>query len=142
MLITLCVHCSTRLAISLMNLVSPFFINPAAADKYGLSRLRSMCESSLEKTFAVDTIAHTLVLSHLHSAKGLKVRCSSLVRFCFSTSWLFTDIFPMFMPSAHLLLAVFFWRLAAVASLPPLDTFKFQSNSRIRSLKHLLFFFF
>ena len=32
-----------------------------------------MCEQSLEKTFAVDTIAHTLVLSHLHSAKGLKV---------------------------------------------------------------------
>ena len=32
-----------------------------------------MCESSLEKNFTVDTIAHTLVLSHLHSAKGLQV---------------------------------------------------------------------
>ena len=52
----------------------PFFrFTSAAADKYGLARLRSMCESSLEKNFAVDTIAHTLVLSHLHSAKGLKV---------------------------------------------------------------------
>jgi len=51
----------------------------AAADKYGLSRLRSMCESSLEKTFAVDTIAHTLVLSHLHSAKGLKDRAIDFI---------------------------------------------------------------
>jgi len=51
----------------------------AAADKYGLARLRSMCESSLEKNFAVDTIAHTLVLSHLHSAKGLKDRAIDYV---------------------------------------------------------------
>jgi len=51
----------------------------AAADKYGLSRLRCMCEQSLEKTFAVDTIAHTLVLSHLHSAKGLKDRAVDFI---------------------------------------------------------------
>lgn len=46
----------------------------AAADKYGLTRLRCMCECSLERNFSTDTIAHTLVLSHLHSAKGLKDR--------------------------------------------------------------------
>ncbi|XP_040596827.1 speckle-type POZ protein-like isoform X1 [Mesocricetus auratus] len=46
----------------------------AAADKYGLERLKVMCEDALCKDLSVETAAHTLVMADLHSAGQLKTQ--------------------------------------------------------------------
>ncbi|KAF8398059.1 hypothetical protein HHK36_016985 [Tetracentron sinense] len=47
----------------------------AAADKYGLARLRRMCESYLCKDISVNSVAKTLALADLHHAMELKAVC-------------------------------------------------------------------
>ncbi|XP_040597055.1 speckle-type POZ protein-like [Mesocricetus auratus] len=44
----------------------------AAADKYGLERLKFICEHALYKDLSVENAAHTLFLADLHSAGQLK----------------------------------------------------------------------
>ncbi|KAL6030353.1 hypothetical protein STEG23_015122 [Scotinomys teguina] len=44
----------------------------AAADKYGLERLKVMCEDVLCRDLSVENAAHTLVLADLHSSGQLK----------------------------------------------------------------------
>ncbi|KAK7795572.1 hypothetical protein U0070_010192 [Myodes glareolus] len=46
----------------------------AAADKYGLERLKVMCERALCMDLSVENAAHTLFLADLHSAVQLKLR--------------------------------------------------------------------
>ncbi|KAF5186239.1 BTB/POZ and MATH domain-containing protein [Thalictrum thalictroides] len=47
----------------------------AAADKYGLDRLRLMCESYLCKDISVNSVAKTLALADRHRAMELKAVC-------------------------------------------------------------------
>ncbi|EFJ13749.1 hypothetical protein SELMODRAFT_267336 [Selaginella moellendorffii] len=47
----------------------------AAADRYGLDRLRLLCEAKLCETVSVDTVATTLALAELHHASQLKGVC-------------------------------------------------------------------
>ncbi|PIA54059.1 hypothetical protein AQUCO_00900556v1 [Aquilegia coerulea] len=47
----------------------------AAADKYGLDRLRLMCESYLCKDISVNSVAKTLALADRHHAMELKAVC-------------------------------------------------------------------
>ncbi|XP_065866683.1 BTB/POZ and MATH domain-containing protein 4 [Euphorbia lathyris] len=47
----------------------------AAADKYGLDRLRLMCESHLCKDISVDSVASILALADCHHAMELKAVC-------------------------------------------------------------------
>ncbi|KAG1358710.1 BTB/POZ and MATH domain-containing protein 4 [Cocos nucifera] len=47
----------------------------AAADKYGLERLRLMCESYLCKDMSVDSVASTLSLADCYHALELKAAC-------------------------------------------------------------------
>ncbi|XP_052588148.1 speckle-type POZ protein-like [Peromyscus californicus insignis] len=46
----------------------------AAADKYGLERLKVMCEDALFRNLSVDNAAHTLFLADLHSSRQLKTQ--------------------------------------------------------------------
>ncbi|KAL6030092.1 hypothetical protein STEG23_037756 [Scotinomys teguina] len=46
----------------------------AAADKYGLERLKVMCEDALCRNLSVENAAHTLVLADLHSSGQLKTQ--------------------------------------------------------------------
>ncbi|XP_021715600.1 BTB/POZ and MATH domain-containing protein 4-like [Chenopodium quinoa] len=47
----------------------------AAADKYGLGRLRQLCESSLCKGISVNTVGEILALADCHNASELKAVC-------------------------------------------------------------------
>jgi speckle-type POZ protein len=47
----------------------------AAADRYGLDRLRLLCESKLCENVSVDTVATTLALAEQHHAAELKAVC-------------------------------------------------------------------
>lgn len=47
----------------------------AAADKYGLARLRRMCESHICKDISVHTVAKTLALADCYHATELKAVC-------------------------------------------------------------------
>ena len=49
----------------------------AAADRYGLERLRLICESKLCETVDADTVATTLALAEQHNATRLKQVCLS-----------------------------------------------------------------
>ncbi|KAH0506053.1 Speckle-type POZ protein [Microtus ochrogaster] len=51
----------------------------AAADKYGLERLKLMCESSLCKDLSVENAAHTLLLADLHGSVHLKSRAMDFI---------------------------------------------------------------
>lgn len=44
----------------------------AAADKYGLDRLKALCEEALCNNLDVDNAADTLILADVHSASQLK----------------------------------------------------------------------
>jgi speckle-type POZ protein len=55
----------------------------AAADKYGLDRLKEICEGKLSDGITVDTAATTLALAEQHNCPQLKVKC---VEFIVSTS--------------------------------------------------------
>ncbi|EGW07531.1 Speckle-type POZ protein-like A [Cricetulus griseus] len=43
-----------------------------AADKYGLERLKVMCENSICRVCSVENAAHPLILADLHNAEYLK----------------------------------------------------------------------
>ena len=45
-----------------------------AADKYGLERLKIMCEGTLCRDLSVENAAHTLILADLHNAVELKIK--------------------------------------------------------------------
>lgn len=47
----------------------------AAADRYGLDRLRLICEAKLCEGVSVDTVATTLALAEQHHAAQLKKVC-------------------------------------------------------------------
>ncbi|CAO2587883.1 Speckle-type POZ protein [Lemmus lemmus] len=51
----------------------------AAADKYGLERLKVMCEDVLFRDLSVENAAHTLFLADLHSAVQLKTRAMDFI---------------------------------------------------------------
>ncbi|XP_057649837.1 speckle-type POZ protein-like [Chionomys nivalis] len=51
----------------------------AAADKYGLERLKGMCESALCRELSVENAAHTLFLADLHSSVQLKSRAMDFI---------------------------------------------------------------
>ncbi|KAM3370352.1 hypothetical protein ACQJBY_017950 [Aegilops geniculata] len=46
-----------------------------ASDRYGLDRLKVMCESKLSECIDVETVATTLVLAEQHHCKDLKEAC-------------------------------------------------------------------
>lgn len=51
----------------------------AAADRYGLERLRLMCEASLCKDVAINTVATTLALAEHHHCFQLKAVCLKFI---------------------------------------------------------------
>ncbi|XP_040597027.1 speckle-type POZ protein-like [Mesocricetus auratus] len=51
----------------------------AAADKYGLVRLKVMCEDALCKDLSVETAARTLILADLHNAEQLKTQALDFI---------------------------------------------------------------
>ncbi|XP_040607441.1 speckle-type POZ protein-like [Mesocricetus auratus] len=51
----------------------------AAANKYGLVRLKVMCEDALCKDLSVETAARTLVLADLHNAEQLKTQALDFI---------------------------------------------------------------
>ena len=51
----------------------------AAADRYGLDRLRSLCESRLCEEVNVQTVATTLALAEQHHSTQLKAVCLKFV---------------------------------------------------------------
>ncbi|MEJ1288601.1 hypothetical protein NN561_019634 [Cricetulus griseus] len=51
----------------------------AAADKYGLERLKVMCEDVLRMDLSVENAAHTLFLADLHSAGQLKTKALDFI---------------------------------------------------------------
>ncbi|XP_059104721.1 speckle-type POZ protein-like [Peromyscus eremicus] len=51
----------------------------AAADKYGLERLKVMCEDALCRDLSVENAAHTLFLADLHSSGQLKTQALDFI---------------------------------------------------------------
>ncbi|XP_047057354.1 BTB/POZ and MATH domain-containing protein 2-like [Lolium rigidum] len=51
----------------------------AAADRYGLDRLKLICEIKLSTGITVDTAAATLVLAEKHSCSHLKAKCVEFI---------------------------------------------------------------
>jgi speckle-type POZ protein len=51
----------------------------AAADKYGLDRLKEICEGKLSEGITVDTAATTLALAEQHNCPKLKVKCVEFI---------------------------------------------------------------
>jgi speckle-type POZ protein len=51
----------------------------AAADKYNMERMKSICEDRLCKYIGVDTVANILALAELHHCHGLKNACVSFL---------------------------------------------------------------
>uniref|UniRef100_A0A8I6YGQ5 BTB domain-containing protein n=1 Tax=Hordeum vulgare subsp. vulgare TaxID=112509 RepID=A0A8I6YGQ5_HORVV len=51
----------------------------AAADKYGLDRLKEICEGKLSDGISVDTAATTLALAEQHNCPQLKVKCVDFI---------------------------------------------------------------
>lgn len=51
----------------------------AAADRYGLDRLRLMCEASLCEDVAINTVATTLALAEQHHCFRLKAVCLKFI---------------------------------------------------------------
>lgn len=47
----------------------------AAADRYGLERLRLLCEANLCECVAINTVATTLALAEQHQCHQLKATC-------------------------------------------------------------------
>ncbi|KAM3214172.1 hypothetical protein ACQJBY_066547 [Aegilops geniculata] len=54
----------------------------AAADRYGVDRLKLICEAKLSRGITVDTAATTLALAQQHNCSQLKTKC---VKFIVST---------------------------------------------------------
>ena len=51
----------------------------AAADKYGLDRLKEICEGKLSDGISIDTAATTLALAEQHNCLQLKVKCVDFI---------------------------------------------------------------
>ncbi|XP_060249299.1 speckle-type POZ protein-like [Meriones unguiculatus] len=51
----------------------------AAADRYGLERLKVMCVDALCRDLSVENAAHTLILADLHSAEQLKMQALDFI---------------------------------------------------------------
>lgn len=51
----------------------------AAADRYGLERLRMMCEANLCEDVAINTVATTLALAEQHHCFQLKAVCLKFI---------------------------------------------------------------
>ncbi|EGW10754.1 Speckle-type POZ protein [Cricetulus griseus] len=51
----------------------------AAADKYGLERLKVMCKDAFCRDLCVENAAHTLFLAALHSAGQLKTQALDFI---------------------------------------------------------------
>ncbi|VAI92232.1 unnamed protein product [Triticum turgidum subsp. durum] len=51
----------------------------AAADRYGLDRLKQICEGKLSDGISVDTAATTLALAEQHNCPQLKVKCVDFI---------------------------------------------------------------
>ncbi|KAM3214155.1 hypothetical protein ACQJBY_066532 [Aegilops geniculata] len=51
----------------------------AAADKYGLDRLKEICEGKLSDGISIDTAATTLALAEQHNCPQLKVKCVDFI---------------------------------------------------------------
>ncbi|KAK4477996.1 hypothetical protein RD792_017261 [Penstemon davidsonii] len=51
----------------------------AAADRYGIERLRSLCESRLRKNIAINTVASTLAVAEQHCCFQLKSMCLEFI---------------------------------------------------------------
>ncbi|VAI80154.1 unnamed protein product [Triticum turgidum subsp. durum] len=51
----------------------------AAADKYGLDRLKEICEGKLSDGISIDTAATTLALAEQHNCPKLKVKCVEFI---------------------------------------------------------------
>ncbi|CAN6213861.1 unnamed protein product [Urochloa humidicola] len=51
----------------------------ASADRYGLERLKMICERKLADNVAVDTAATTLALAEQHGCSELKARCVEFI---------------------------------------------------------------
>ncbi|XP_052588117.1 speckle-type POZ protein-like [Peromyscus californicus insignis] len=51
----------------------------AAADRYGLERLKVMCEDALFRNLSVDNAAHTLFLADLHNSGQLKTQALDFI---------------------------------------------------------------
>ncbi|KAM3214185.1 hypothetical protein ACQJBY_066558 [Aegilops geniculata] len=60
-----------------------------AADRYGLGRLKVICEGKLSGGITVDTAATTLVLAEQHNCSHLKAKC---VEFIISTPAIFDAV--------------------------------------------------
>lgn len=71
----------------------------AAADKYGLGRLRQLCETSLCKGISVSTVGEILALADCHNATELKAVCLR-----FAAENLAGYIFCFFLLLLHVLL--------------------------------------
>ena len=64
----------------------------AAADWYGLDRLKLICEMKLSGGITVDTAATTLALAEQHNCSKLKAKC---VEFIVSTPAVLDDVLAM-----------------------------------------------
>ncbi|XP_044958274.1 BTB/POZ and MATH domain-containing protein 1-like [Hordeum vulgare subsp. vulgare] len=51
----------------------------AAADRYGVDRLKLICEAKLSRGITVDTAATTLALAKQHNCSQLKVKCGKFI---------------------------------------------------------------
>ncbi|PIA54057.1 hypothetical protein AQUCO_00900556v1 [Aquilegia coerulea] len=68
----------------------------AAADKYGLDRLRLMCESYLCKDISVNSVAKTLALADRHHAMELKAVCLKFAAENLAGDFFVQLLFPFF----------------------------------------------
>lgn len=53
-----------------------------AADRYGMERLKRMCESILCEGLDVESVATTLALADRHTCSGLKDACTRFIKYC------------------------------------------------------------
>jgi hypothetical protein len=67
----------------------------AAADRYGLDRLRLICEAKLCEGVSVDTVATTLALAEQHHAAQLKKVCLQYAAQNLNREWAFPFSCPL-----------------------------------------------
>ncbi|XP_060249302.1 speckle-type POZ protein-like [Meriones unguiculatus] len=83
----------------------------AAADRYGLERLKIMCEVAICRDLSVENAAHTLILADLHSAEQLKMKALDFITVHASevsetSGWkVLVDFHPHLLPEAFHALA-------------------------------------
>ena len=67
----------------------------AAADRYGLDRLRILCEAKLCEEVNVDTVATTLALAEQHHSSQLKTVCLKFIAANLAGPFSILSIFAM-----------------------------------------------